>query len=279
MNASFEESIHYQERLKGNEKAPVCSGCHGAHDVQITSLSTKIKEGCLRCHKDAPQAHTKWLSNPPITLSTFAGTHFNKVACAACHAAEAKRGVYLSLYYNWKSGKPLTEEDLTKLLGTDSAGLQKKMDTNGDGSLDPRELWSLFTRLLPKGVVVTSVGKIDVGSSTEAHRISPKDKAVKECVNCHSSKSDFFKNVYIVIGKTGGKPLMIPAKQDVIGSIYTILPVSKFYAIGSSSIGLLDILFIIALIGGIAVPIGHISLRIITSPIRSLRKMGKGGKK
>jgi hypothetical protein len=33
------------------------------------------------------------------------------------------------------------------------------------------------------------------------------------------------------------------------------------------------------LIGGIAVPIGHITFRIITSPLRSLRRMGKGGKK
>ena len=45
------------------------------------------------------------------------------------------------------------------------------------------------------------------------------------------------------------------------------------------SITLFDILFVVTLIGGLAVPIGHITLRIITSPLRSLRRMGKGGKK
>jgi hypothetical protein len=49
--------------------------------------------------------------------------------------------------------------------------------------------------------------------------------------------------------------------------------------LGSTSIKLFDILFVVALIGGIAVPIGHITFRIITSPLRSLRRMGKGGRK
>ena len=73
--------------------------------------------------------------------------------------------------------------------------------------------------------------------------------------------------------------MLLPAKKEVLNSIYTILPVSKFYALGSSSVKLLDILFIVALLGGIAVPIGHIAFRVITSPLRALRRMGKGGKK
>jgi hypothetical protein len=73
------------------------------------------------------------------------------------------------------------------------------------------------------------------------------------------------------------------AKQDVLGkdlkSFYAIVPTSKFYVLGSTNLKLWDILFIVALIGGIAVPIGHLTLRIITSPLRSLRSMKKGGKK
>ena len=76
-----------------------------------------------------------------------------------------------------------------------------------------------------------------------------------------------------------GNFLLLKAKSEVLNSVYTILPMRKFYALGSTSVKLLDILFIIALIGGIAVPIGHMSLRIITSPLKALRGMGKGGKK
>jgi hypothetical protein len=76
----------------------------------------------------------------------------------------------------------------------------------------------------------------------------------------------------------GGDTISLPTESGILQSIYSILPVRKFYAIGGTNINLFDILFYIALIGGIAVPIGHITLRIISSPIRSLRKMGKGGK-
>jgi len=85
--------------------------------------------------------------------------------------------------------------------------------------------------------------------------------------------------VFVVVKKADRKPTLLKADKGVLNSIYTILPISKFYALGSSSVKLLDILFIVALLGGIAVPIGHLSLRVITSPLRALRRMGKGGKK
>jgi len=93
------------------------------------------------------------------------------------------------------------------------------------------------------------------------------------------TNAELFKDVFVVIKKEDGKPVLINAKREILTSVMSILPMSKFYVLGSTSIELFDILFIVALIGGIAVPIGHISIRILFSPIRSLRRMGKGGKK
>ncbi len=278
MNISYEASVHNKARIKGDKNAPVCSSCHNAHDVQVTTMTTKIKDSCFKCHKDTEKVHQKWLSNPPISLSSFAGTHFKTVACAACHVPDAGRRIYLSLY-NRKTGKPFPVEEIMKLLGTDSAGLKRKMDTDGDGSIDERELWNLFKQLYKSGVTTTFIGKMDVATSAEAHQTADKTKAVKECGRCHNPDSAFFKDVFIVMSRAHGKPILFKAKKEVLNSVFSILPLSKFYVLGSTNIKLLDILFIIAFIGGIAVPIGHISLRIITSPLRSLRRMGKGGKK
>lgn len=278
MKASYEASIHYKLLAQGNKNAPVCSSCHNAHDVEITSASTKIKAGCLGCHKNTEKLHNKWLKNPPVTLPSFAGTHFDVVSCSSCHSVKATRGIYLSLY-NRKTGKPLQEEELLKLLETDSEGLMRKIDTNGDGFVEAREIWDFFLLLYKKGMTSIFMGKMDVGNAVEAHTIGGKAEATKDCVKCHRPGAEFFQDIFVAIQKTNGKRMILKAKPDVLNSVYTILPASKFYAIGSSSVTLLDILFVIALIGGIAVPIGHLSLRIITSPIRSLRKMGKGGKK
>jgi hypothetical protein len=279
MNASFDASIHGKALKKGNAKAPVCSSCHNAHNIESTAMTTKIKDGCLSCHKDAGKAHNKWLSNPPISLPSFSAAHFDVVSCAACHSAPgAGRAVYLSLF-NRRTGKPLSEGELAKILETDSAGLSKKFDTNGDGSIEPKELWDIFAGLFKKGYITVFNGKMDVRTATDAHQIVAKAEAVKDCAKCHKPNAELLKDVFVSIKKEEGKPLLINAKREVLTSIMSILPMSKFYVLGSTSIELFDILFIVALIGGIAVPIGHISLRILFSPIRSLRRMGKGGKK
>jgi predicted CXXCH cytochrome family protein len=278
MNRSYEASMHGKARKKGDVKAPDCASCHNAHDVSSTSLTTKIREGCLKCHKDAGKVHNKWLSNPPITLPSFAEAHFDVVSCAACHSPGAERAIYLSLY-DRKTGKPLSEEEIMKILETDSDELTAKIDTNEDGSIDAKEIWDLFALLYRKGLTTVFMGKMDVRKATEAHMIGGKAEATKDCAKCHHPEAEFFKDVFVVMKKADGKPRLMNAKKEVLNSIYTILPVSKFYALGSTNVKLFDILFIVALIGGILVPIGHISLRIITSPLRSLKRMGKGGKK
>jgi len=278
INAVYASSIHNIARVKGREDAPVCSSCHGSHDVRVTTMTMEMKEACLTCHKDTEGKHKRWLNNPPFKLSSFAGLHFDTVSCAACHSPDAKRGIYLMLY-DRKTGKPFPEEELFRLLETDSAGLKRKFDANGDASIDASELWNIFEQSYTKGVVLTFMGKMDVQKGTEAHQIAAKSEAVRECEKCHHPNSEFFKDTSIVISRTDGRPIRFNAKQEVLGSVFSIVPVSKFYALGSTNVRLLDILFIIAVLGGIAVPIGHLTVRIITSPIRSLRKMGKGGKK
>jgi predicted CXXCH cytochrome family protein len=282
MKASYEESVHNKARMKGVPNAPTCASCHHAHDVQSTKMTAKIKDACLACHKNAQDKHEKWLYNPPLRLRTFTELHFNTVACAACHAPSAERGIYLNLYDS-KTGKPLPEEELLTLLDTDPSGLAANIDTNGDGIIDSSEVWNLFKNLYSKGVSTSLIGKMDVSTATEAHDIVDKTKAVRDCGTCHNPDSPFFKEVFLVIRKADGRPIVFNAGQDVLGknwdSVYTIIPTRKFYVLGSTNLKLWDILFIVALIGGIAVPIGHLSLRIITSPLRSLRKMKKGGKK
>ena len=277
MNSSYEASMHGKAWKKGDEKAPTCASCHNAHNVEST-LTTKIKEGCLKCHKEAAKAHNSWLKNPPITLPSFAEAHFDVVSCAACHSPGAARAIYLSIN-DRKTGKPLPEEEILKILETDSEGLMQKMDTNADGSIDAKEIWDLYALLYKKETTTVFMGKMDVTKATEAHLIGGKAEATRDCEKCHHPDAEFFKDIFLVMKKADGQTRLLPAKQDALNSIYTIIPARKFYALGSTSIKLFDIIFVVALIGGIAVPIGHIAFRIITSPLRSLRRMGKGGKK
>ncbi|NWF51975.1 MAG: cytochrome c family protein [Nitrospirae bacterium] len=277
LTSSYEASVHNKARLQGKAEAPVCSSCHNAHDIESTKMTTKIKEGCFKCHKDMDRVHNKWLKNPPITLSTFVQLHFDVVSCPACHSSDSTRRIYLSLF-NTKTGKPLTEEETVKIIYAEADGLKEKIDTNGDGNIQGKEVWDLFFLLSKKGERTTFMGKMDVSNASEAHNISPKAEATRDCVKCHHPESPYFENVFIAVSRGNGEIKLLPAQKRILNSVYSILPVRKFYAIGGTNIRLFDILFYIALLGGIAVPLGHITLRIITSPIRSLRRIGKGGK-
>lgn len=278
LNSSYEASVHNKARIKGKKDAPLCSSCHNAHNIESTKMTTKIKEGCFKCHTDMEKVHSKWLKNPPITLSTFTEAHFDVVSCAACHSPDATRRIYLNLFDS-KTAKPLTMEEIVKTLDTNAEGLTKIIDANGNGSIEGQELWNLFWFLSKKGESITFMGKIDVSNASEAHQLGTKAEATRACDTCHHPGSKYFENVFVVINKTGGKTTVFPAEKGILSSVYTIVPVRKFYAIGGTNIRLFDILFYVALLGGIAVPIGHITFRIITSPIRSLRRMGKGGRK
>jgi len=63
--------------------------------------------------------------------------------------------------------------------------------------------------------------------------------------------------------------------RAVLGSLFMVLPMNKFYAIGSTRIRVLDILGILMVLGGMSVPLLHATLRVLTIPIREAKRMNK----
>jgi len=77
------------------------------------------------------------------------------------------------------------------------------------------------------------------------------------------------------INRQGAKPVKFELERSAFNSAYSIPNIKDFYVLGLTKIKILDTLFLLALLAGIAVPIGHITLRILTSPIRRKRREGK----
>ena len=57
-----------------------------------------------------------------------------------------------------------------------------------------------------------------------------------------------------------GRRVDYGANADVLNSAISLGSLTGFYAIGGTRIGFLDILLILAIAGGLAVPIGHLTL-------------------
>lgn len=247
--AAYADSMHGKLRGGGITVAPLCFDCHGAHGVSVASAGEGVKPACLRCHTNALDQHRTWLPNAEL--------HFDVVSCPACHAPKAQRKVDLVLY------NTATQSRIPEPIGVpafEGAGGSPGAQQIG---LDPRALVTLLATLNRPGSEgkTTLKGRLTVQTGAEAHQLAPAAEAISDCKTCHSAGASAFRTVTVSVAGTGGVPIDVDANGNVLNSALSIQSVGGFYAIGGTRIGFLDILFLFALFGGIAFPIGHLMLK------------------
>jgi nitrate/TMAO reductase-like tetraheme cytochrome c subunit len=246
ISTAYLGSMHAKARRSSDEShAPLCSGCHSAHDVQPTMLGEGPKAACSGCHADALEAHRKWLPN--------AGLHFAAVSCPACHSPGAQRKVDLLL---------VDGED--QAIGTEQIGvplLEASARSDGKG-LDALTLWNLLQTFNREGLGGKTAlrGRLKVRTGPQAHRLADKSQALSDCQTCHSAGSEPFQSVTISLAGPTGQRVSVGASAEVLSSAISLDSVSGFYAIGGTRIKILDILLAVAFLAGLAVPIGHMTM-------------------
>lgn len=246
---AYAASVHGVLRGSGLTQAPLCFGCHGAHGVNVPTAGVGLKNVCLGCHTDALAVHQAWLPNAEL--------HFDVVACAACHSPNAQRRVDLVLYDSTtrtEAAEPVGVPEFESLTG--AAAAQRP-------GLEPAALFTLLQTLNRQGGAdKTSLkGRLDVRTGVEAHQLVPSSAAISDCSTCHRAGAAAFQSVTISVAGPGGIPVSYDANKNVLNSAVSIDSIGGFYAIGSTRITFLDVLFVLALLGGIGGPIGHLTLR------------------
>jgi Cytochrome c554 and c-prime len=245
--AAYLGSMHAKARLKSEQSyAPICTDCHSAHAVQPTSIGQGPEAACFGCHAGVLEAHEKWLPN--------AALHFEVVSCPACHAPDAQRKVDLMLIDS-KDAQPRGIEQV-------GVPLFEASSHSGDKGIDAQALWKLLQTLNRSGIAGKTVlrGRLEASTGAQAHQLTDKNKAISDCRICHSAGSQAFQNVTISLVEPQGQRLRYGANADVLSSPISLESVGGFYAIGATRINLLDILLILAILGGLAVPVGHLTL-------------------
>jgi hypothetical protein len=262
---AYVSSTHGKARgILGHFEAPICADCHRAHEVDAAATGTQLRDACLGCHAGAMEVHREWLPN--------AALHLEAVSCPACHAPLAQRGVELRLF-DTSAQIPFSEPGDARQFENQI----RAADAEGDG-LDAFELWSLIRDINRDGKApeMTLQGRMGVRTGVDAHRLSGKAGAVRECGSCHQEGADPFQNVTVSIVGRDGRPVRYEADKDVLSSVMSVESVSGFYAIGGTRIKLLDVLLVFAFLGGLSVPVGHLTLKWLFSKYRQ-RAQGAGG--
>lgn len=246
---AYAASVHGVLRNGGLAEAPLCFSCHGAHDVAVPSAGVGRRDVCLGCHTEALGSHRSWLPN--------VGLHFNVVSCPVCHVPQAKRVVDLVLYNRAtkrESPGPVGMPQFESLGGS---------TTSARAGLDPSTLQALLKALNPPGLKGnTSIrGRLELNSGVEDHEITFASKAISDCKTCHQQGAAAFQSVIVSVAGPAGIPIRYDANKDVLSSAFSLDSVGGFYAIGGSRITSLDVLLILALLGGIGGPAAHLATR------------------
>lgn len=238
---AYAESVHGQATLE-------CSSCHRAHDVIAATTGDQLKNACLGCHQDTLSLHKTWLPN--------AERHFDAISCPACHSPNAKRKVDLRLYDNVSQQRIIEREGVPQFVSR-----ARSADEKGTG-LDAMALQSLLHDFSREGTdsKTTLRGRLEVSTGVEAHQLANKTQAIKDCAKCHQQGADPFQSVTVSIVSADGRPLRYDVNKEALVSTVSVDSVGGFYVIGGTRIKLLDILLAVALLGGIGVPIGHLTL-------------------
>ncbi len=251
----YEGSLHAARVAGGDPLAPVCTGCHGSHSVTPRTAY----ETCVRCHSADLAAHGEWLPN--------AGHHQEVVSCAACHAPEAPRMIDLRLY-DGAAGGWAVEREGARPFGE----LAAAADADGNG-LDATELRNLLAEVNRDAPgPLTLRGRVELREDVRAHRLVAREGAIRACDSCHRYGSEPFQNVTVSITGPDGRPLRHPAKTEILGSALAVESLPEFYAIGGTRSRFLDLLFLLALAGGIGVPIGHMTVKWLFRKHRARRE-------
>lgn len=76
------DSIHYQLSSQGDLRAPLCTDCHGAHDVALPSQPrTRISQTCTRCHEEVSNQYRDSVHGKALLEEN----NYDVPACTDCH--------------------------------------------------------------------------------------------------------------------------------------------------------------------------------------------------
>ena len=101
-----------------------------------------------------------------------------------------------------------------------------------------------------------------MSTAVEAHEIAAAASSDQRlAIPAIGREPTAFQSVVVSVAGPAGIPIRYGASKEVLSSAFSIESVGGFYAIGGTRITFLDVLFVLALLGGIGGPVAHLTAR------------------
>lgn len=189
------DSVHFEAMSKGSAAAPICTDCHGSHDVAKANGShLQITETCANCHAEIYTAYADSVHGEALTKDNP-----DVPVCTTCHGVhnihEAETAAFrlgsVDLCVKCHSDKELMDKyeissAVTKTYLEDFHG-----KTVGFYQGHDQTVW-------PEVAVCTDChGVHDIRSADDPESRVVKDNLVETCRRCHPDASTSFPSAWL----------------------------------------------------------------------------------
>ncbi|MBN2645708.1 MAG: cytochrome C [Desulfuromonadaceae bacterium] len=233
-----------------------CTDCHDVHRAQApVSLSgIQMNQSCQGCHDyvEVETSHGRWLPEADI--------HVRSVPCVTCHSSTNQFVVTLYVMER-EGGRAYADFKLTdyaKLkeeVGSDDVTLLLDVDRNGEISLS--ELNSFYDGTAKHGMRLWAM----MTPETVDHDFSTMDNRW-DCTYCHAAGPEAMSSSFVAFPQPDGTYKRLPMQAGA--TVDALFGTPDFYMVGATRSKILNYIGLLILLGGLAMPIGHGSLRFLT---------------
>jgi predicted CXXCH cytochrome family protein len=239
-----------------------CGECHNPHEVRApTEVSGyDMNRQCAVCHDFGAvvASHSPWL--------TQAELHITSLPCIACHTDSPELVITLYMVERQPDARfgsldrrgdfqPASRQSLQALAG--DSDFARLIDQDGDGIVSLGELRAFNRDRRYRGVRL----QVMMMPERVSHDLSTLDNRW-DCTFCHASGPEAMQKSFLAMPTVDGtfsrRPVERGAPLEALGAI------PDFYMMGATRNRTLDYIGLAIVAGGLVMPIGHGSLRLLT---------------
>lgn len=235
-----------------------CTDCHNPHEVQpVARVSgAEMNRPCMGCHEEdeVVVSHKAWL--PQTTL------HIRALPCITCHTGSEDYVVtfYIEAYEERAGRSPrvalATHEELIAKIGRNE-GVTSVVDRDTDGQVSLEELRLFYRERGDEGLQLWGMMTPEVAT----HNFATLDNRW-DCSFCHASGPGAVQKSFVALPGPTGDYSRIPVESGAI--LDALYGKPDFYMIGATRSKTLSLVGLAIVVAGLAVPLIHGTLRLLT---------------
>jgi len=253
---AYKNSVHQKMSRKG--VTVPCYACHDYHTtvpLEYTTVAERQKSFCLKCHD--PNNYHDWLPAKE--------NHFALVDCTVCHAPNVSRHVNLR-FFDLADKQFLKGNVMLQRMGISEEKFVALVDRDSNGIVNVDEFDDMVYMLRKHKMRGVFHGELVADMDPVLHQVN-RGAASRDCSQCHSAISSFFKDVRLIFVMDDGSAISLKVDRRILQTYY-----AAFNALGTTRVRLLDMIGIVLIAGGLTVVLIHLTIRILTIPLRRRKK-------